>query len=468
MAVVTVYDKKMNKRILEAALGENLMQLLGRYHIFFQGNCGGVSGSAGCGACEVLVDGLKKKACKYKIQGNCNVLLNFVLEEQINTVLSGSIDFTDEHMDDAWLQGLDQEPFIAVDLGTTTIGFLYVDVKNKIQKELGIQNPQCAYGADVATRIQMASDEKGLQELQQIVLDAIYDGCCELLQMMDQSSIIEIPIYVTGNTTMLHILCGHSPASIGAYPFIPIHPEAQVVTLLNMNIHTLPCVSGYIGADVLVGAFVYQLHRQSELNLFIDLGTNGEMILGNKDRLLATSVAAGPAFERVLKGADGLKMLHQLYQTGQMDETGLLQLNGKANDGMEDIIGDITSEITIGDTTITQTMVRELQLAKGAVRAGIELLCETYACQLSDINKVYVAGGFGFYLDVKDAIALGMFPKQFHSNIEVVGNSSLVGCALSHNRLEELSVLASKIETMDLAMNEKFNERYIQYMNFNE
>lgn len=107
-------------------------------------------------------------------------------------------------------------------------------------------------------------------------------------------------------------------------------------------------------------------------------------------------------------------------------------------------------------------------MAKGAVRAGIELLCEAYACQLSDINKVYVAGGFGFYLDVKDAIALGMFPKQFRSNIEVVGNSSLVGCALCHNRLEELSVVASKIETMDLAMNEKFNERYIQYMNFDK
>ena len=407
---------------------------------------------------------------------------------------------------------------------------VYVDAPNGVVREYGIQNPQCAYGADVAARIQAASDETGLKELQSIVLDAIYDGCYHLL-MQNESSVmntvnagglkvlseeylkdgsdsgndsnqkIDIPIYVSGNTTMLHILCGHSPKSIGAYPFTPEHPEAQMILpqdkyneneikadsnqtiqyepFLNgkfQELRSLPCASGYIGADVLVGAYYYQLHKQDEINLFIDLGTNGEMMLGNKNRLLATSVAAGPAFERVLRGAEGLKALHHLYRTKQMDETGLLLEKGRRADQTTEIIKDTNgadgtevaavSEIIIGNTTITQTMVRELQLAKGAVRAGIELLCEAYGCALSDIHTVYVAGGLGFYMDDKDAIALGMFPVEFEHNIKVVGNSSLIGCAMCHNKMDELTSLAGRIETMNLAMNEKFNERYIQYMNF--
>lgn len=447
MINVTVYDKKLKKRVMEAAEGESLMQLLGRYQVYFDANCGG---GGNCRQCEVLVDGVRRRACKYTVTHACKVVLPFVFADGMNTILSGK-SAQEEKADSFYIE----EYYMCIDLGTTTIGMALLAPNRRVVAEIGLENSQRAFGADVAARIQYASTKEGLQQLQELVVQDIIKGKQQLLEKMKVSSDRSLDCYISGNTTMLHILGGVSPKSIGRYPFTPEHPEYRVIKEKRIGtLHLLPCASGYIGSDVTVGAFFYRLHHKEQPCLFLDLGTNGEMILGDRNHMLSTSVAAGPAFEKVLKGADGLHLL------AQMREKGIINQHGTLSDVYLE-----TGYISAG-VTITQDTIRELQLAKGAVRAGIEILCHRFGCKVAEVERVYIAGGFGFYLKEEDAFFLDMFPEEFQGKVEVVGNSSLNGTIACHDRIDELQKFNESILNIDLSMDAQFQEKYVQYMEF--
>ena len=192
--------------------------------------------------------------------------------------------------------------------------------------------------------------------------------------------------------------------------------------------------------------------------LLIDLGTNGEMALGNRQKLYACATAAGPAFEgganRGIWGADMVKLLQKLLEEGLMDRQGLLKEPY------------FTKGIRIGDVLVTKEAVRAVQLAKGAIAAGIEILTESYGIRLSDISKVVLAGGFGFYLKEEDAIFLRMFPECFAGKIKLCGNTSLQGTIQCSKKMDALQAFAQKIQTVDLSNEEAFHEEFIKNINF--
>lgn len=466
MIQVSVYDKKIVKRTMEAARGETLMQLLGRYGVYFDANCGG---TGRCCQCEVLVDGIRRKACQYQIKADCKIVLPFSFAEEQQVVLEEGEGKCGQASDSGTEElHLCKECYICIDLGTTTIGMALVDEKHKIRASYGCANAQRRYGADVAERIRFASTKEGLHTLQQLALTDIKNGKKWLCREAGVPDEPEMDIYISGNTTMLHILGGHSPESIGRYPFTPEHKEAQLMKVSQLGtLHLLPCASGYIGSDVTVGACYHHLHHKEEPTLYIDLGTNGEMLLGDRTHILSASVAAGPAFEQILKGADALHALADIRRQGIMDERGIL-----AEPFFEQGY-DYRSKKTKGqnekeclELVITQDMIRQLQLAKGAVRTGIELISERFGCHVEEIHQVYVAGGFGFFLDERDAIDLKMFPACFEGKIEVIGNASLHGNIACHNLLKELTSFNDSIVAIDLAKEAHFQECYVSYMDF--
>ena len=197
--------------------------------------------------------------------------------------------------------------------------------------------------------------------------------------------------------------------------------------------------------------------------LLIDLGTNGEMALGNRQKLYACATAAGPAFEgganRGIWGADMVKMLQKLLEEGLMDRQGLLKEPY------------FTRGIRIGDVLVTKEAVRAVQLAKGAIAAGIEILTESYGIRLSDISKVVLAGGFGYYMDVEKAIRIGLFPDSFAGRVKPLGNSALEGAKKyllaeeneARSAVEQIVLSAKEI---NLAMHPAFHELYMQHMFF--
>lgn len=441
MANVTVYDKKLNKRVMEALSGETLMQCLGRNHVFFHANCGG---NGRCRQCEVLVDGVRRRSCKYQITHDCKVVLPFSFSDSMTALTCVS----EENQAGTIAYSL------CVDLGTTTIAMALLNQEGRVMAELGFENSQRVYGADVAARIQYASTEQGLKLLQELALADIRRGKQQLFQKIGAIE-VKTDCYVSGNTVMLHILGGVSPESIGSYPFTPKHPEYRRISDDEIGtLHLLPCASGYIGSDVTVGAFYYHLHHKERPCFYLDLGTNGEMLLGDRNHIFSTSVAAGPAFEQFFRGSEALAALSALRQKGVMDEHGTLQ---------EEYL---ESGYLYNGILVTQEAIRQLQLAKGAVRAGIEILCYRFGCSLQEVNQVFVAGGFGFYLREEDARFLGMFPDAFAGKITVVGNASLSGTVACHKEIAQLQQFNEEILNLDLSLDEQFQERYVKYMEF--
>ncbi len=461
MVQVTVYDKKLKKRDMEALEQENLIHTLGRYGIYFDANCGG---HARCRQCEVLVNGVRRRACQCIVKEKCTVVLPFSFDDKMNAVKADSKEAS-KHTDNQ------NSNCVCVDLGTTTIGFALVDEYGQIISQYGVENSQRAYGADVASRIQYASSKKGLNILRDTVIKDIKNGIEKLLETIGRKK-EEMEVYVSGNTVMLHILNGFSPESIGHFPFTPKHKEAFCHYVEGIgNIHTLPSVSGYIGADVLAGAYYCRLQHKERPHLLLDLGTNGEMILGDRNHVMAASVAAGPAFEKMTRGAEALKLLHSLLKSGKIDSHGTLKDTVKAEAEEfkaldEDKEQTCTVKIKQKNGYITQDSIRALQLAKGAVRAGIEVLCHRFGCGEEDIEEVYIAGGFGFYMDMEDAFALSMLPKEFRGKTKTMGNLSLLSNVKCYKFENELNSFAEQVISIDLANDDNFSKLYVKYMDF--
>lgn len=411
-------------------------------------------------------------------------------------------------------QKIEEDVFIAVDIGTTTIAMALVGYESKEILDIYTSlNHQRAFGADVINRIAAASQGK-LSELNALIREDLWGGICHLLRLKkeDSLSLKFKKMVVAGNTTMMHLLMGHSCETLGHHPFSSEHlakwsgklgdcfkeEPLSVYGLEEAELMLFPGVSAFVGGDIVAGLQVCKSFEKQELSFLLDLGTNGEMVIGNKDRMFSTSAAAGPAFEggnitcgtgsipgaisqvkiqnrrAVVKTIEGSKKVRGICGTGivsaiaelklskLMDREGTLQFPF-SRQGFP--LWNVPGEEKI---SLYQQDIRQFQMAKAAIRTGVEQLVEAYGCKYEDIKKVYLAGGFGTKLSVDDAVETGILPEEFRGKVESIGNGALYG-AIAYELEEmkkDLDEFAGRIENIPLAQSEGFQDKYLKYMGF--
>lgn len=355
----------------------------------------------------------------------------------------------------------DKGSFVIVDIGTTTIAMEALDVQGKKLADYVQPNPQRIFGRDVISRIQAAERPLVAKQMQSLVKQVLLQG----LEEFRKKGIISKNIYVAGNTTMIYLLLGYGTEELGCAPFHASHLEAIKIELGEWEASVLPGLSAFVGSDIMAGILAGDMSATKSISLLIDLGTNGEMVLGNCEKMLACATAAGPAFEGMLEdgkqalwGADLVKTISLLLERGILDETGLLAEPY------------FTEGVTMEGICITQEHVRNLQTAKGAIAAGIEILVREYGISWEDIEQVYLAGGFGYFLEEESAVRIGLLPWKLQGKIRAVGNSALAGCYAYHfDRKAEDKITRIKEITrvINLADMKDFAEIFINHMNFN-
>ena len=395
---------------------------------------------------------------------------------------------------------------IAIDIGTTTIAVQLLETITG--KKLAVYtsiNHQRSFGADVISRI-LASTQGKEEELRRLIRKDLADG---VRSVVGKAGVLPEQIgeaAIAGNTTMIHLLMGYDCKGLGKFPFTPVNIEMITDTyesiigddFLKATVHILPGISAFVGGDIVAGLYSCDFDIQKEYSLLIDLGTNGEIALGNQDKIMVTSTAAGPAFEGgsitfgvgSIEGAisgvtiDGqgthictiadktpvgicgtgvIEAVSELVRTELIDDTGCLD-DMYFDDGY--ILGEAEDGTKI---LLTQADIREVQLAKAAVRAGVETLFLRYGIEKEAVSRVYLAGGFGFKLDCEKAIQIGMIPECFAGKIETVGNSSLGGAVkflLSKENRERVSAIGRNAREINLSPDKDFNQLYMDAMYF--
>lgn len=486
-----------DKRELAYKRGQALLDLLRQNGYYVTASC---AGNGTCGKCKVkLIKGRVEGAIPDKNGEilSCKAILCEDITILLNTEKGSGLDFFEKPQINGEKEGFG----IALDVGTTTLGACLIDLKSgEILKKTSALNPQCGYGADVLNRIK-AADEGHLNELQSIILQKTR----QIIDLLADGRAIE-ELTVSANTTMLHLFLGVSPHSIGEYPFTPLFTDEQAVDgkalgLPVKRVRTLPSASAFIGSDVTAGILACRLNEDERTKLFVDVGTNGEIVLFHGGNLYATSTAAGPALEGAtidcglggINGAiDGFSLKNgNLSYTTVNNQTA----KGICGSGLIDLIAILVKEGLIDeyggwnenadtplksslkgdrffiseDIYLSQRDIRRFQLAKSAVCAGIETLLAECNVDLNQIEVAYIAGGLGFYMDAQNATVSGLLPKELLNAIKAVGNTSLAGAALcltNEASLTKIKALASEIKIVELAFSPLFQELYVEKMTF--
>lgn len=356
----------------------------------------------------------------------------------------------------------------AADIGTTTVAMLLFGRDGSVRDRYVAVNPQTAWGADVISRIRAAEDKDVAGKLQQEIRNVLEQGLRRFALDLEPGE--SLYLAVAANTAMSYLLMGWDTSELGRAPFYASRLSGGSFTLGGYSCFLYPGLSAFVGGDILAGIFACGMEEKEEITLLIDLGTNGEMVLGNRRRRISCATAAGPAFEggvnRGIWGADMVSLLARLLREGVMDETGLLA----------DPYFD--KGIRIGNVQVTQEAVRSVQLAKAAIRAGTEILLKGYGIGADQVDRVVLAGGFGYYLKPADAARIGLIPEELAGKAQPGGNTALAGCLKAGGQILEegspegleklLAGIASNTEVINLAEEESFGDIYIQQMWFPE
>ncbi len=350
--------------------------------------------------------------------------------------------------------------FCAVDLGTTTVVMQLIEKREGTALDTyAFPNPQRVYGVDVLARITAAGSGKA-QALREVLLAEMEKGLHRLEQYGRAEQIV-----VSGNTTMGHLLLGYPVESLGRAPFTPYHIESSKFVLCGYPAIFLPGISAFVGADIVSGMYACKLAEREELSLFIDLGTNGEMAVGSREGILCTATAAGSAFEggvsSQVMGTDMTALAGDMLAEGVLDETGLMREPW------------FTEGFRLGEIMVSQKDIRNLQMAKAAICAGASILLDRMDAW-EKISRVYLAGGFGYYLDVDKAVGIGLIPGVLQGKCRAVGNTSLAGAirygrntqAGSSREEEKLRHIVEISRSLNLAQQPEFENRYIEAMTF--
>jgi uncharacterized 2Fe-2S/4Fe-4S cluster protein (DUF4445 family) len=369
---------------------------------------------------------------------------------------------------------------IAIDLGTTTLVAQLVDLQTA--SVLGVRtalNPQARHGADVMTRIQFALSAFGREEMRRLIREELGRMVSELAAGHGVPSVVTI----AGNTVMQHLFCGYDVTPLSYAPFEPVEMEAAGLSDWGTAVKFLPNLGGFVGSDILAGIVATQMHKSQDLVALVDLGTNGEIVLGNRDGMICTSTAVGPAFEggriscgmRAATGAISSVVLEAgevrcrvlgggsargICGSGLVDavacglDQGVIQSNGRTGglialrDGLQ----------------LTQGDVRQVQLAKGAIAGGMRVLLRRFGAEAGDVTALYLAGAFGNYINVASARRIGLL--EFEDDIiRPAGNTALLGAkrALFDDDYRELRERTAHVP---LGADPDFQEEYVGAMTF--
>jgi uncharacterized 2Fe-2S/4Fe-4S cluster protein (DUF4445 family) len=401
---------------------------------------------------------------------------------------------------------------IAVDLGTTTVVLYLVNYADGSLVDVGITyNSQIRFGDDVITRIVHATEGGGLKELRKAVMDDINDL---LLPIMEKHEIQKEDVdsaVIAGNTTMTHLFWGLDPSSIREEPYVPtlntfpawkagpakikINPQAPV--------YTFPCVGSYVGGDIVAGVLASRMNTHPEVALFMDIGTNGEIVIGNNEWLITAACSAGPCFEgsgirHGMRATDGAIESVKINRENFDPELGIIGNtipSGICGSGMIDTISElflaglidqkggflkerITDRIKVEDEgpefilyrgelkdiVLTEVDIENIIRAKAAIYAGVTLLLKEVGLTLDIVDRIYIAGGFGHYLDIQKAIMIGMLPDLPQQKFSVIGNTSIAGSylsLLSEKMRNEAEEIARKMTYVELSVSRGFMDEYM-------
>lgn len=408
---------------------------------------------------------------------------------------------------------------VVVDIGTTTlaVGLLDLDTGVEIVSRSAL-NPQTVHGQDVLSRIRFSADPGGLEllhrlltgELNRLIAKAALDAGIAKDQIHE--------VVYSANSCMLHLATNVDPAPLGRLPFTPaisggnhLPASACGLTIAPAGLVWLPpVVSAYVGADITAGILAGELHKLPGVTLFIDIGTNGEMVLADNGRLTATATAAGPAFEGMniscgMRAAAGaietvtispncdlilqtiageiptgicgsglMDLAAELVRTGVVGTTGRFadpakgKLTAPLAGRLEKVNGKTSFRLT-DSLSFSQNDVRQVQLAKGAVRAGIDLLLQSQGITAERIDRVYIAGSFGFHLREESLLTIGLLPPAVAGRVTFLGNTAKSGgemLLLNRHLRTELIELVKQVDVVELAANPAFDRAFMEAMQF--
>ena len=416
---------------------------------------------------------------------------------------------------------------LAYDIGTTTVACYFVDLRSGEQiSQASLLNPQTTYGGDVIMRVKYCV-ENGLDGPTGDIRKALNQLAAKCASAVKQKMKNIYLITVVGNTCMHHLFLGISPASLAYAPYTPAAAEPMQLNASEFGftvnpsakLYMLPNIAGFVGADTVGAALAASMDEKKEITLLIDIGTNGEMVLGTEKRLIACSTAAGPAFEGALitcgmRGAEGaidhvslkegkftysvigggkpigicgsglIDLISELVRTGLVESAGRLlpadeieSEEGKLLKGFITeyegqrafLLADAESSGTGEALYFTQKDVREVQLAKGAMAAGIQMMCRRLGINTGDIKTVMIAGAFGSYMSPASACGIGLIPPELEEEVMAIGNAAGQGarlCVLSIDEYKRAATISKRIEYLELAADPAFQDVFVDELEF--
>jgi uncharacterized 2Fe-2S/4Fe-4S cluster protein (DUF4445 family) len=413
---------------------------------------------------------------------------------------------------------MDQSFGVAFDVGTTTVVGTLMNLRSGMAASvLSTLNGQAPFGADVISRISHGMNgPDAIHELQHAAVSTMNSILAELYRDAGVSPMQTYEAVVVGNMTMLHLLLGVDPTPLSMSPFTPAFMDQLTVDAgeLGLHIHphgyvqTLPALGAYVGADIVAGILATGIVREDRLRVFVDVGTNGEIVLGNAQRALATAAPAGPAFEgsqikcgmRATVGAiEGVQLgervelqviggdvpaegicgsglvdtVAQLLLAGLLDHSGRLKAPADVpdhplHDRLIDVDG-MRAFLLAEGVYLTQRDIRELQFAKGSIATGIKVLMDILGVDVDDLDEVLLGGSFGSYLNPESAKIIGLVPPVEVDRIIAVGNSAGEGAKialLSYRERQVAFELPSRIEYVELSGRSDFNDSFISVLGF--
>ena len=471
------------EKTIEAPAGSNLLTVLRDAGHAPDAPCGGMGT---CGKCTVFIDGQPLRACTVPVDRDMTITLSDRAEAQILTagIAVAAPVAAGGHR-------------IAVDIGTTTVVAVLLAPDGRELAVESARNPQAPYGADVVSRIRAAMDGsmEALTAVIRTCLNEMTQNLCARAGISPEAATL---VSVVGNPAMQQLFLGISLENLAHPPFSPVLTQAEAVDagtylpgLKNAKLIIVPDISGFVGADTLGCMLALELDRREEMTLLVDIGTNGEMVLGNRNRRISCSTAAGPALEganiQCGMGAQAGAIDHVWIENGKLAyrvicggeaegicgsgiidtaaaalELGLLNSRGKILNKAQRIV--LTDRVFL-----TQEDIRQVQLAKGAIAAGIQLLAQRMDISLEDIHRVFLAGAFGTYMDPASACRMGLLPPALSGRIEAVGNAALSGAKLltaDSDTMDRCQRLAEQTQDLNLSQTPEFPHTFAKCMRF--
>ncbi|MDO5707216.1 MAG: ASKHA domain-containing protein [Andreesenia angusta] len=500
MGMYKIYINNLDLTI-EGKSGKMLCDIITENDLPLEMPCGG---RGICGGCAINIRPLGNKY-GYKSVIPCRYLLEKDIEIEYLNMNKEDLKSIEINSDKNNIEIT--EVSIAVDIGTTVVTMKFLNSDNdEIIGTKSFLNPQTAYGNDLISRIDYISDcEIRLRYLKDILIDEIK---LEIKNFIKKTKIKNIVF--SANTTMLHILAGENPYPLSIHPYKPVFLESRKMSAKDLfgdrkkkyDIYFLPSASAYIGSDIVSGIYSTNFYNSNTPSLFIDIGTNGEIVMNIDGNLKAVSTSAGPALEgmnidcgsRAIEGA--IERFHidtdksfkiesinssdpkSICGSGIIDiiaeflRNGIIEASGRFNKNMDEVflknLKDKKFYIT-DEIYISQKDIRQVQLAKGAIAAGIKILLNEYGKNINSIENIIIAGSFGYHINKDNMVFIGLIPKEYTGEIEVVGNSSVNGAieaCKDPDIINQMDEIAKKIDVLELSLRDDFQDYFVREMSF--